>query len=161
MLFKSTALLAASALSATVMSQSTSSSTSSSQVQVQVVQVSNSNGSLEYFPNNIQAAVGSLVQFQFHPKVTYIEPVRSSSGTNIFFSQNHTVTQSSFAEPCTPLLQSTPNATSMFKSGFMPVTADATELPVFTIQINNTKPVWVYCAQTGHCAKGMVMAINA
>ena len=49
----------------------------------------------------------------------------------------------------------------MFKSGFMPVAADATELPVFTIQINNTKPVWVYCSQTGHCAKGMVMAINA
>jgi hypothetical protein len=37
---------------------------------VQVVSVSDANGSLKYFPNNIEAPVGSIVQFQFHPKVS-------------------------------------------------------------------------------------------
>lgn len=48
---------------------STSTSTTSSQIQVQVVQVSNANGSLAYFPEEIVAAAGTMVQFQFHPKV--------------------------------------------------------------------------------------------
>jgi hypothetical protein len=34
-------------------------------------------------------------------------------------------------------------------------------MKVFTIMINDTKPVWIYCATKGHCQKGMVMAINA
>lgn len=46
------------------------------------------------------------------------------------------------------------------KSGFMPVAADATEIPVFTIRVNDTKPIWLYCSQATHCQKGMVMAIN-
>jgi hypothetical protein len=36
---------------------------------VQVVSVADANGSLKYFPNKIDAPVGSIVQFQFHPKV--------------------------------------------------------------------------------------------
>lgn len=36
---------------------------------VQVVSVADANGSLKYFPNSIEAPVGSIVQFQFHPKV--------------------------------------------------------------------------------------------
>lgn len=39
-------------------------------VKVQVVKVSNKNGDLTFTPNNITAAVGSFVQFQFHPKVS-------------------------------------------------------------------------------------------
>lgn len=45
-----------------------------------------------------------------------------------------------------------------FRSGFMPVTDS---IPVFSIMVNDTKPVWAYCSQTGHCGKGMVFAINA
>ena len=50
-------------------SSDSGSTSSSSQVTVQTVMVSNKNGSLIYSPNNIEAAVGSLVQFQFYPKV--------------------------------------------------------------------------------------------
>jgi hypothetical protein len=32
--------------------------------------------------------------------------------------------------------------------------------PQFTIVINNTAPLWFYCAQANHCQNGMVMAIN-
>jgi hypothetical protein len=33
-------------------------------------------------------------------------------------------------------------------------------IPTFTITINNTTPLWFYCAQAKHCQNGMVMAIN-
>src|SRR5271163_1284226 len=42
----------------------------------------------------------------------------------------------------------------------MPVAANATQLPVFSVQVNDTKPIWIYCGQTGHCQKGMAMVIN-
>lgn len=40
-------------------------------VHVQVVKVSNKNGSLKFEPNNIKAEAGSMVQFQFYPKVHF------------------------------------------------------------------------------------------
>jgi hypothetical protein len=43
----------------------------------------------------------------------------------------------------------------------MPVAAGAAEIPVWTVPINDTKPIWLYCGQAPHCEKGMVMAINA
>ena len=33
--------------------------------------------------------------------------------------------------------------------------------PEFTIKVNDTKPIWGYCGQTGHCQQGMVFSINA
>lgn len=43
----------------------------------------------------------------------------------------------------------------------MPVSANATEFPTFSIVVNDTTPIWGYCRQTGHCGQGMVFAINA
>lgn len=40
------------------------------QLMVQVVSVADKNGSLKYFPDKIDAPVGSIVQFQFNPKVS-------------------------------------------------------------------------------------------
>lgn len=98
------------------------------------------NGVLNYDPANISASIGDTVTFEFHPK-------------------NHTVTQSSFLNPCQALELT--SGTPGFKSGFQPVAADATEFPTFQITINDTAPIWGYCGQTGHCAQGMVFAINA
>ncbi|KAG6828168.1 hypothetical protein H0H92_008936 [Tricholoma furcatifolium] len=71
-----------------------------------------------------------------------------------FLSKNHTVTQSSFANPCTPLAGGV-------DSGFQPVATNATSFPQFSITITNTStPFWFFCEQTGHCGKGMVFAIN-
>lgn len=47
------------------------------------------------------------------------------------------------------------------KSGFMPVAAGANEMPVWTMMINSTDPMWLYCGAEVHCQGGMVMAINA
>jgi plastocyanin len=99
------------------------------------------NSTLTYSPSNVTAAAGDFVQFQF------------AAG-------NHTATQSNFDNPCTPISQHS-NMTG-FHSGFQPVAASASsgQVPTFTIQINNTSPLWVYCAQGKHCEAGMVMVIN-
>ncbi|KJA29262.1 hypothetical protein HYPSUDRAFT_32662 [Hypholoma sublateritium FD-334 SS-4] len=95
---------------------------------------------LTYSPDAIGANVGDQVVFHFHAK-------------------NHTVTQSSFADPCGPLAGG-------LSSGFMPVAANQTDnLPTFTVTVKDTKPIWVYCAQgagtaASHCGAGMVFAIN-
>ncbi|KAJ4475798.1 Cupredoxin [Lentinula aciculospora] len=102
------------------------------------------NGTLTYSPANITAQIGDTLTFEFHQK-------------------NHTATQSSFANPCTPLSASSPG-TSSFDSGFMPVSTNATTFPTVTIQINDTKPFWAYCRQStpvSHCESGMVFSVNA
>jgi len=76
-----------------------------------------------------------------------------------FRPKNHTVTQSSFANPCVRFTGS--DGTPGFASGFQPVAADATEFPQFQIKINDTAPIWGYCGQTGHCGQGMVFSINS
>jgi len=96
-------------------------------------------GQLAFSPEAIFANAGDQVVFHFNPK-------------------NHTVTQSSFASPCGP-------KEGGISSGFQPVAANVTELPTFTVTVNDTAPIWVYCAQAAntansHCGKGMVFAIN-
>jgi len=100
------------------------------------------NASLTFSPDNIKAAPGEFVQFQF-------------------LAGNHTVTQSTFDKPCQPIAMHS-NATG-FHSGFQPVAASASMgmIPTYTIQINNTSPLWLYCAQGRHCENGMAMVINA
>lgn len=108
-------------------------------ITVHVVKVGNANGTLAYSPNNVVAAVGDMVQFQFAPA-------------------NHTVTQSTFDNPCQPIAMHS-NVTGVY-SGFMPVAATAQMTPTYTIMINNTTPMWLYCSQGKHCQNGMTMVIN-
>ncbi|KIJ63263.1 hypothetical protein HYDPIDRAFT_29525 [Hydnomerulius pinastri MD-312] len=98
--------------------------------------------SLTFTPSNITAQVGDTVTFQFMQK-------------------NHTATQSTFADPCRALTLTSTSGQVGFDSGFMPVNAGATTFPTYTVQINDTTPVWVYCKQAGHCGQGMVFAVNA
>lgn len=97
---------------------------------------------IKYYPDNIKAAPGSMVQFQF-------------------WAGNHTVTQSDFDHPCTPISQVNSSVPGIWSS-FMPVAAGASkkEIPVFTVQINDTKPIWIFCSQGKHCSSGMSMVIN-
>lgn len=112
---------------------------STGSVVVHVVKVGSANGTLAYFPNSITANKGDMVQFQFAPN-------------------NHTVTQSTFDQPCQPISLNS-NVTG-FYSGFMPVSATSTTTPTYTIMINSTTPTWIYCSQGKHCQAGMVMVIN-
>lgn len=95
-----------------------------------------------YTPNQVTAQAGDIIEFQFRAK-------------------NHTVTQSSFANPCTQQFNTATNSAGV-DSGFMPVGANATSIPVFSIQVNDaTTPQWFFCNQANHCNSGMVFAINA
>jgi hypothetical protein len=54
------------------------------QLIVQVVSVSDANGSLKYFPDKVTAPVGSIVQFQYHPKVCQNDQYRESKALTAF-----------------------------------------------------------------------------
>ncbi|KAI0002044.1 hypothetical protein BJV77DRAFT_32081 [Russula vinacea] len=105
------------------------------------ISVSNDSAALLFDPSYITAEVGDIVEFTFHPK-------------------NHSVTQSSFPAPCTPL-------EGGFDTGFNPVangTSDSA-LPTRQFTVNDTNPIWIHCRQAAntaasHCGKGMVFAVN-
>jgi len=106
--------------------------TSASGKTVHVVQVGASG--LTFTPNAITAAVGDIVEFQFYPAA-------------------HSVAQSSFAAPCVPL-----NGSSFF-SGPVPSTSGVAA-KTFQLEVNNTTPIWFYCATAKHCESGMGGVIN-
>ncbi|KAG7088128.1 hypothetical protein E1B28_012152 [Marasmius oreades] len=99
------------------------------------------NNTLTYDPKSITAKDGDIIQFQF-------------------LTKNHTVTQSTFADPCTKM--TTP--TEGVDSGFMPVAVGATQIPSWSFTLNNASgPLWFYCRQktpASHCQAGMVFAVN-
>ncbi|KZV92847.1 Cupredoxin [Exidia glandulosa HHB12029] len=90
---------------------------------------------LAFTPNQVTAAAGDVVIFEFHAK-------------------NHTLTQSTLAAPCSPVAGGG-------DSGFVPVAADATTFPTKRLTVPDaTTPLWFYCKQGNHCTSGMVFAIN-
>jgi len=105
------------------------------------VQVGGPNGTLLFDPPALSAAVGDMVVFHFNPK-------------------NHSVFQSSFQNPCGL-------KDGGFQSPFFPVAANSSvdTRPTYTVMVNDTDPIWVYCAQAAntaasHCGQGMVFAVN-
>jgi len=103
------------------------------------------NGQLAFSPPNVIAKPRDTVRFTFK-------------------SKNHTVTQSSFNDPCRKLQFTSTTGQIGFDSGFNPVAAGATAFPSFDVIVNDTAPIWVYCRQTipaVHCGTGMVFAINS
>jgi plastocyanin len=99
-------------------------------------------GKLAFEPSNIAAQAGDTVTFEFRQK-------------------NHTVTASTFAAPCRALSLTSTTGEIGFDSGFMAVADGATSFPTYTIQVNDTKPIWSYCRQGNHCGQGMVFSVNA
>jgi plastocyanin len=100
------------------------------------VAVSNKTGALVFQPDSIQAAQGDTVTFRFWPK-------------------NHSIAQSTFAQPCAPM-------NNGFWSGFVPTTStESVANWTFTYEVTNASaPVWFYCTQGRHCQGGMVGVIN-
>ncbi len=96
-------------------------------------------GGLHFDPDNVVAQVGDVVEWHFLPA-------------------NHSVAQSSFGAPCQPIAGANP---ASFFSGFQP-SASGQAPDVFQIVVQDTNPLWYYCAQTkgGHCQAGMAGVIN-
>lgn len=95
-----------------------------------------------FSPNKVTANVGDTIQFQF-------------------MGGNHTVTQSTFDNPCVPISMSDPSVVG-FHSGFFPAAQVSSQGMVlaWNLQINDTRPIWLYCAQGRHCQSGMGLVIN-
>ncbi|TQS31716.1 hypothetical protein Golomagni_07996, partial [Golovinomyces magnicellulatus] len=88
-----------------------------------------------YQPDQLNVPVGDTIVFEF-------------------LSMNHTVTQSSFKEPCKPLaggmdsgFQANPNNT-------------VSPPPQVAMQVMVDTPLWFHCQQMGHCGKGMTFSVN-
>ncbi|KAL8842840.1 MAG: hypothetical protein Q9176_002476 [Flavoplaca citrina] len=93
---------------------------------------------LVFNPNTLTAMPGDMVEFTF-------------------MSMNHTLTQSTFPEPCKKMKDGA-------DSGFL-ANPDNTVIPppTYMFQVKDTKPLWFYCKQkkpTSHCGKGMTFSIN-
>ncbi|BFZ61894.1 hypothetical protein YB2330_002972 [Saitoella coloradoensis] len=88
---------------------------------------------LVYTPSSVMAAPGTTLLFQF-------------------LTKNHTLSQSTFAAPCSL-------GAGMVDSGFRPY--NGTGAPsTFAYVVQSTEPTWWYCKQKGHCGMGMVFAVN-
>lgn len=93
-------------------------------------------GKLLFDPERITAKPRDTIVFEFRQK-------------------NHTVTQSVFGSPCL-------KKEGGFDSGFIPVAEGETNFPTWRLTVNDTAPIWAYCAQGNHCsASGMVFAVNS
>ncbi|KAJ5537455.1 cupredoxin [Penicillium frequentans] len=112
---------------------------------------STSSSSTQATANPVQSINVGEDGFTFSPDTLTVSP-----GDKVefhFFPGDHSVTQASFTNPCHPL-----SDRSIF-SGFVSTTnSEAKE--VFTLIVNDTNPIWLYCAQIGHCQAGMVAVIN-
>jgi len=94
------------------------------------------NGTLTFNPSEVTAQNGDTIAFTF-------------------LSKNHTVTQSTFATPCTNF------SDNGLDSGFQFVPANTTSFMQYSFNMTNvTAPLWFYCRQTNHCEMGMVFAVN-
>lgn len=77
------------------------------------------------------------------------DSLTASSGDIVAFkfsSVEHDVVSGSFDSPCQP--------DGNIYSG------DGSDGDVFSVTINGTDPIWIYCSVPGHCQGGMAMLIN-
>lgn len=118
----------------TTTSVASATTTSSSAPGVQTVTVGDNNA-IAFSLDTITAAVGSSIEFVFFPAI-------------------HSVTQSTFESPCAPLA----NGTGFWSGAF--TTASGQNANVFTLTVNDTNPIWFFCATPGHCETGMAGVIN-
>lgn len=97
---------------------------------------------LRFDPQQITAAKGDIVSFEFR-------------------GGNHTVTQSSFANPCAWQFNTVTNQKG-FNSGFLPFVNTSGQVSVYSLEVNDpSTPIWFFCGRVPHCKSGMYGAINA
>lgn len=94
-----------------------------------------SNG-LNFDPDSLTASPGDLINFHF-------------------YASNHSVAQSSFDKPCQPL-----DGGSGIFSGFFTSSGKDEARQVFSMRLNDTNAIWLYCTSGEHCKGGQSMVIN-
>ncbi|KAI1394040.1 uncharacterized protein F4822DRAFT_424506 [Hypoxylon trugodes] len=100
-----------------------------------------------------EVAVGKGNKLTFEPETLTTQ--LGDTVTYKFFSKFHSIAQSKFDDPCHL------SEGGLF-SGYVPTESSDVAAPTsFTITVNDTKPLWLYCSTGEHCKAGMVHAINA
>lgn len=94
-----------------------------------------SNG-LNFDPDSLIASPGDLINFHF-------------------FASNHSVAESSFDKPCQPL-----DGDKGIFSGFFTASGKDEAGQMFSMRLNGTDPIWLYCSSGEHCKGGQSMVIN-
>ncbi|KAK5002765.1 Pho80p cyclin, partial [Cryomyces antarcticus] len=98
-------------------------------------------GNNRFVPDITQASVGDIIQFQFFPP-------------------NHSVIRAEYGYPCIPYEDTGVDKVGFF-SGFKPVDVILSTPPTFELTINDTNPIFYYCAAPGSCINfAMVGVIN-
>jgi plastocyanin len=96
---------------------------------------------LTFAPQQFTAQRGDIVNFEFR-------------------GGNHTVTQSSFANPCA-WQTNTVTGQDGFNSGFIPFNQASGQVGVYSLEVSDpTTPIWFFCGRPPHCKQGMYGAIN-
>ncbi|KAE9971765.1 hypothetical protein BLS_002816 [Venturia inaequalis] len=95
----------------------------------------------KFSPDITQALVGDLIKFDFMPL-------------------NHSVVRAEYKYPCIPYEKTGAGKVGFF-GGFHPVDAILANPPSWSIRINDSDPIFVYCSAPGSCINyGMVAVIN-
>jgi plastocyanin len=115
---------------------------SAANITVTVGASKNGTAGLMFDPQQITAQQGDIVNFEFR-------------------GGNHTVTQSSLANPCA-WQHNTVTDKNGFNSGFVPYTNTSGQVGVYSLEVKSADtPIWFFCGRPPHCKKGMYGAINA
>lgn len=95
----------------------------------------------QFDPDSLTANVGDVIEFQFFPP-------------------NHSVGRAEYQQPCIPYEDTGVNKVG-FWSGFFPVDKILPNPPTWNLTINDTEPIFLYCAAPGSCINfQMVGVIN-
>ncbi|ETI25115.1 hypothetical protein G647_04487 [Cladophialophora carrionii CBS 160.54] len=133
-----TALAQESTTTPSITDSSTSTSTSS---QAFTTTIAVGRAGHTFAPDVVQVPVGGFVEFDFYPT-------------------NHSVIRAEYLNPCIPY-EMTGIGKVGFYSGFKPVDAILADPPKWTLQINDSDPIFFYCGAPNSCITyQMVGVIN-
>ncbi|MCJ1268085.1 hypothetical protein MMC22_007971, partial [Lobaria immixta] len=97
------------------------------------------NGDFQFVPDSISAKVGDIIEFRF-------------------FAPNHSVARAEFEKPCVPIESTGPGKVG-FWSGFRPAGVNSENPPIFQVRVNDTQPVFFYCAAPASCLKNQMLGV--
>ncbi|KAJ0108509.1 hypothetical protein J7T55_002113 [Diaporthe amygdali] len=93
----------------------------------------------KFTPQTVNASVGDIIQFRFYPT-------------------GHSVVRAEYKYPCIPYEYTGPNKVGFF-SGFEDVATITNDGPTFSVRVNDTAPIWFYCAAPGSCIDNWMIGV--
>lgn len=135
-----TGVMAQSKTSATKTTSSSSSSSSTSASAGATHSISVGAEGYKFSPDTVtNASIGDIIEFRFYPT-------------------GHSVVRSEYKYPCIPYEDTGPNKVGFF-SGFQNVATITNNGPTFSIRVNDTQPIFFYCAAPGSCINNYMIGV--